>query len=140
MWFWGIFLAIVVALFLIGVLKTTLGIVEPRSGYTSEWCERYLGRIKVGGESFTGRFVENVHGCDSYLIMTRNDDLDPPYQVVRTIMCPDCENIVLPLTGCGCQLSISKTPKPCPIFKESLPGSLTHEWFAGYPEKKAAVA
>ncbi len=54
--------------------------VETR-GYSAEFCERVLGRLKVGTETFTGRFIETINGIDTYLIMTRNDDLTPPYHV-----------------------------------------------------------
>jgi len=142
MWPWGAIGIVLAVLVGIGVLKDILGIVEPRRGYSEEWCERYLGRIKVGGETLTGRFVEVVHGCDSYLIMTRNDDLDPPHQIVRTIMCPTCEMIVLPMSGCKCNVTRDANDQwllPVPIFKQSSPGSLTHEWFAGYPERKSSA-
>src|SRR5271154_5549502 len=102
---WGALGITIAVLVLIGVIKDVLGIVEPRSGYSSEWCDRHLGRVKVGTEDFTGRFTGTVDGIATYLVMTRNDDLDPPYQISRTIQCPDCKEIVLPLGGCRCQLS-----------------------------------
>lgn len=120
-------------LLLIGGIKAALGITEPVRGYSSEWCERYLGSVKVGGEAFVGRYVQDVNGMESYLVMIRNDDLEPPYMIVRTVKCPTCEIMILPLSGCCCNLS-TKAPKglgkPIPEFKDSAPGSLTHKYLA----------
>ncbi len=132
MWLWGMIGITLCVLFLIGVIKTTLGIVEPRSGYSCDFLERTLGRVKVGEEEFTGRYTGVYNGFDSYLIMTRNDDLEPPYQVTRTIMCPTCEEIILPICGCRCRLSPMAGGCNAPMleFKDSLPGSFTHQYLA----------
>lgn len=117
--------------------------VEKR-GYSSEFLERTLGCVKVGSETLTGRYSGvmeylDVDGSErngeAYVIMTRNDDLEPPYQVSRTIQCPDCKEIVLPISGCRCQLSNSTTPKPLPLFNNTAPASFAHAYFFGYPKK-----
>lgn len=107
-------------------------------GYSSEYLERVLGRIKVGGETLTGRFVCTQDGYDHYVIMTRNDDLEPPYQAVRTVQCPDCQMIVLPLSGCHCNVTRDANDqwlKRVPVFIDTAPASFAHTYFAGYPEK-----
>lgn len=109
---------------------------ERTNGYSEEYLERVLGRIKIGGESLVGRFIGTQDGYDHYVIMTRNDDLNPPYQAVRTVQCKTCDMLVLPLSGCRC--NVTQTPdkkwlKPCPIFNETAPFSFAHIYFVGYP-------
>jgi len=134
-----VILAIIGGIFVM-LLNSPVG--DRKTGYTSEWCERYIGRIKVGGEEMTGRYSglmsDGKRSYDAYIVMTRNDDLNPPYQLSRTIQCPDCQMIVFPIGGCRCNVTRGtddKWLKPLPTFKKTAPCSLAHEYFVGWPEK-----
>jgi hypothetical protein len=66
-------------------------------GYSREYLERVLGRLELSGEKLVGKKVDN-----SYIIMVRNDDLNPPYGVVRTHLCSTCNLLILPIASCKC--------------------------------------